>query len=122
MIKLAAAVAMMLTSSVAVAIAAPYCLVIPNGSPICQYVDGASCAADANRQNGSCQVNPNEVRLPTSRVGEYCLILPNGASRCGYADGNVCSRDALAQKGACTLSAGARTVRIPDDYAPNAGR
>ena len=121
MIKFITAAAIILTSSVG-AIAAPYCLVVPNGSPMCIYVDGASCAHEAYRQNGSCQVNPAEIRLPASRVGEYCLIMPNGSSRCGYADGAVCSRDALVQKGACTLSAGATTVRIPDDYAPNAGR
>jgi hypothetical protein len=121
MIKFLAAATIILMSSVG-AIAAPYCLIVPNGSPLCQYVDGASCAADANRQNGSCQVNPYEVHLPASRVGEYCLIMPNGASRCGYADGAVCSRDAIAQKGVCQISAGAGTQRIPDDYAPNAGR
>jgi hypothetical protein len=121
MIKIITATAILLTSSIG-AIAAPFCLVIPNGTPQCIYVDGASCSADAIRQNGSCQVNPAEIRLPTNRVGEYCLIMPNGSSRCGYADGNVCSRDALQQKGACSLSAGATTERIPDDYAPNAGR
>lgn len=121
MIKTVTAAALFLLSPV-VAIAAPYCLVLPNGTPQCFYVDGASCARDAGRQNGSCQVNPAEVRLPASRVGEYCLIMPSGASRCGYADGNECSRDALIQKGACELSSGARTQRIPDAYAPNAGR
>jgi hypothetical protein len=104
------------------AIAAPYCLVVPNGTPLCMYVDGATCSADAIRQNGSCQVNPAEVRLPASRVGEYCVIMPNGASTCGYSDGNSCARQALIQKGACELSAGATTERIPDPYAPNAGR
>jgi hypothetical protein len=121
MIKFVAASAMLLVSTVG-AMAAPYCLLVPNGSPQCIYVDGADCAREANRQNGSCEVNPAELALPTSRVGEYCLIMPNGSSRCGYADGNVCARDALEQKGACTLSAGATTVRIPDAYAPNAGR
>ncbi|MDB5399752.1 MAG: hypothetical protein JWQ55_1770 [Rhodopila sp.] len=121
MIKIATASALFFASSIG-AIAAPFCLVIPNGTPQCIYVDGASCAADASRQNGSCQVNPAEVRLPASRVGEYCLIMPGGSSICGYSDGNVCSRDALRQKGACSLSAGATTVRIPDAYAPNAGR
>jgi hypothetical protein len=121
MLKIVTAAALFLASPIG-AIAAPFCLVIPNGTPLCIYVDGASCAADANRQNGSCQVNPDEVRLPTNRVGEYCLIMPSGASTCGYADGNLCARDALMQKGACSLSAGATTVRIPDAYAPNAGR
>jgi hypothetical protein len=120
MIKIVAA-ALFLASPIS-AIAAPYCLVLPNGAPLCMYVDGASCASDAARQNGSCQVNPAEVRLPTSRVGQYCLIMPTGSSRCGYADGNLCAHDALAQKGACVLSAGATTERIPDAYAPNAGR
>lgn len=104
------------------AFAAPFCLTVPNGTPICIYWDGASCAQDAVRQNGSCDVNPAEMRLPASRVGEYCLVMPNGATRCGYADGNVCSRDALAQKGACTKSAGTGPKQLPDTYTPNAGR
>lgn len=120
MIKLVTAAAIFLAP--VGAIAAPYCLVIPNGTPMCMYVDGTTCAAEANRQNGACQVNPAEVHLPPSRVGEYCLVMPNGATVCGYADGNVCSREALRQKGACELSAGATTERIPDAYAPNAGR
>jgi hypothetical protein len=121
MIKFVTAAAMLLALPIG-ALAAPYCLVVPNGTPQCIYVDGSDCAREANRQNGSCQVNPAEMTLPTSRVGEYCLIMPNGSSRCGYADGNVCARDALIQKGACTLSSGATTTRIPDAYAPNAGR
>ena len=121
MIKVVTAAAMFFASPIA-SIAAPFCLVIPNGTPQCIYIDGASCASDASRQNGSCQVNPAEIRLPTNRVGEYCLIMPDGSSTCGYADGNVCARDALRQKGACSLSAGATTTRIPDAYAPNAGR
>jgi hypothetical protein len=120
MIKLFAAAAMFLAP--AAAIAAPFCLVVPNGTPMCIYVDGTQCAAEAFRQSGSCQVNPAEVHLPASRVGEFCLIMPNGASSCGYADGNSCAQDALRQKGACELSAGATTERIPDAYAPNAGR
>ena len=121
MIKIATVVAMFLASSVG-AIAAPFCLVVPNGTPECIYVDGTSCANDAGRQNGACIVNPAEVRLPTNRVGEYCLIMQNGSSVCGYADGNLCARDALRQKASCSLSAGATTQRIPDAYAPNAGR
>lgn len=102
--------------------AAPFCLALPNGTPQCIYYDGQSCSNDANRQNGSCQVNPAEVRVPSSRVGEYCLVMANGASRCGYADGNVCARDALAQKAACTRSAGALPRQLPDAFEPNAGR
>ena len=120
MIKLITA-AVMLSAPVS-AIAAPYCLVVPNGTPMCMYVDGATCAADAARQNGSCQVNTADVQLPASWVGEFCLVMPSGATSCGYSDGNECSRDALIQKGACELSTGARTERIPDAYAPNAGR
>ena len=121
MIKIAAVAAMFLASSVG-AMASPYCLVVPNGTPQCIYADGTSCATDAGRQNGSCITNPAEVRLPTSRIGEYCVVMQNGSSTCGYADGNLCARDALRQKGACALSAGATTQRTPDAYAPNAGR
>jgi hypothetical protein len=103
-------------------IAAPFCLVVPSGTPECIYYDGAACSRDANRQNGSCQTNPDEVRVPASRIGEYCLTMPNGTSSCGYVDPYVCGRDALAQKGACSRSAGAPPRAIPDPYAPNAGR
>jgi hypothetical protein len=121
MIKVVVAAAAFLAAPIG-AIAAPFCLVLPNGTPQCIYVDGASCAHDAGQQNGSCQINPAEMSLPASRVGAYCLIMPSGETRCGYADGAVCSRDALLQKGVCQLGAGTRTQRIPDDYAPNAGR
>jgi hypothetical protein len=121
MIKIVTATAMLLASPIG-AIAAPYCLVLPNGTPLCQYVDGTTCSADAVRQNGTCQVNPAEVRVPASRVGEYCVIMQNGASVCGYADGVVCTHDALRQKGACQLSAGSPPQQLPNDYNPNAGR
>ena len=122
MIKLAMALMLAGAALPVGAIAAPFCLTIPNGTPRCMYYDGASCARDAGRQNGACQVNPAEINLPTSRVGDYCLIIPGGFSRCGYADGNVCARDALAHKGACALSAGTTRQELPQDYAPNAGR
>jgi hypothetical protein len=121
MIRITIAAAVFLASPIG-AIAAPFCLALPNSTPQCMYVDGASCARDARQQNGSCQVNPAEIRLPVSRVGGYCLVMPSGDTRCGYADGNLCSRDALVQKGACELSSATRTQRIPDAYAPNAGR
>jgi hypothetical protein len=116
------ALAVVLLASPIAANAAPFCLVIPNGTPQCIYVDGASCAADAGRQNGACAVNPSEVKVASSRVGEYCLVLPSGYSTCGYADGNQCARDALLQKGACERSDGALPRQLPDAYAPNAGR
>jgi len=121
MIKIVAAAAMVLASPIA-AIAAPFCLVIPNAAPECMYYDGADCARDANRQNGACDVNPNEVRVAASQIGQYCVIVPGGYSTCGYADGNECARDALKQKGVCSRSAGAPPRQLPDAYDPNAGR
>ena len=35
------------------AIAAPFCLVLSNGSSQCIYVDGAECASEARRANHS---------------------------------------------------------------------
>ena len=121
MIKIVTAAVMFLASPIG-AIAAPFCLALPTGTPECIYYDGAACARDAGRQNGSCQVNTAEVRLPPSRIGEYCLVMPDGTSSCGYSDGNVCARDALLQKGACARSQGALPQSLPNDYAPNAGR
>ncbi len=121
MIKIVIA-ALVLLASPAGAIAAPFCLALPTGTPQCIYYDGQMCSRDANRQNGSCQVNPAEVRIPASSVGQYCLIMPNGASTCGYADGNVCAQDALRQKGACERSQGALPQTLPNSYVPNAGR
>jgi len=121
MIKFAVASAFLLAAS-ASAMAAPFCLALPMGAPQCIYYDGAECSRDANRQNGMCQINPSEVHLPTSRVGDYCLVMSDGRTTCGYADPNQCSRDALLQKGACSRSFGAGPKQIPDAYAPNAGR
>jgi len=122
MLKIVTAAALLLASPIG-AMASPFCLVLAdNLTRQCIYIDGAECAKEAGRQNGSCQVNADEVNLPSARVGEYCLIMPSGYSTCGYADGAVCSRDALLQKGVCSLGAAATTTRIPDAYAPNAGR
>jgi hypothetical protein len=121
MIKIATAAVLLLASPIG-AIAAPFCLVISNAAPQCMYYDGAQCAHDAGRQNGSCQVNPNEVRVSASQIGQYCVVIPGGYSTCGYADGNECAHDAMQQKGVCSRSAGAPPRQLPDAYDPNAGR
>ncbi len=119
--KIVTVAALYLASPIA-AIAAPFCMVIPNAAPQCMYYDGAQCAKDANRQNGSCDVNPAEVKVAASRIGDYCLVMPSGYSTCGYSDGTVCARDALLQKGACARAAGALPQQLPNAYDPNAGR
>lgn len=121
MIKFVTAAALFLIAPIG-AMAAPFCLALATGTTECIYYDGAACARDAGRQNGSCQINPAQVSVPASRIGEYCLVLPSGYSTCGYADGTVCARDALLQKGSCSRSAGAPPQTLPDAYAPNAGR
>jgi hypothetical protein len=122
MCKIVAAAVLLLVSSMG-AMAAPFCLLITGAAPMCIYVDGAECARQADRQNGACEPNESEVRLPTSRIGEYCLVLPGGYSHCGYEDGIVCAREALTQKGICTKkSAGASPQQLPNAYDPNAGR
>jgi len=121
MLKIVTAAVLFLASPIG-AMAAPFCLTFPNGTPECIYYDGASCAREAGRQNGSCQINPAEVQVPASLVGQYCLVMPVGASVCGYADGALCARDALRQKGTCERSAGALPQQLPNAYAPNAGR
>lgn len=121
MFKIVFASVILLSAPVS-AMAAPFCLAMPSATPQCIYYDGTACSREANRQNGECQINPTEVKLPTSRVGDYCLVMPDGRASCGYADPNQCARDALAQKGACSRSAGALPKQVPDAYAPNAGR
>jgi hypothetical protein len=121
MIKIVSAAAMLLASPIG-AMASPFCLIIPNAAPQCMYIDGAACAHDAQRQNGTCDINPKEVRVAASQIGQYCVVVPGGYSTCGYGDGNICARDALQQKGVCTRSAGALPRQLPDAYAPNAGR
>ena len=121
MIKIIIAAVIGLAAPVS-AMAAPFCLALPTGTPQCIYYDGAACARDAGKQNGSCQPNSAEAHVRPSRVGEYCLVMPSGYSTCGYADGNQCARDAIAQKGACSRSAGALPQQVPNDYNPNAGR
>ena len=119
--KLAVAAVLLVSTSWS-AMAAPFCLVVPNGTPQCMYVDGNQCQADANRQNGACVPNRAEVALPTSRVGEFCMILPIGFTHCGYADGIACAQDALKQHGVCAKSAGSLPQQVPDPFVPNAGR
>jgi hypothetical protein len=121
MLRIVSVAALCLASPIG-AIAAPFCMVIPNAAPQCMYYDGAQCAHDAARQNGSCDVNPAEVKVAASRIGDYCLVMPSGYSVCGYSDGTVCARDALLQKGACARAAGALPQQLPNAYDPNAGR
>lgn len=121
MSKLAVA-AILLASTTLSAVAAPFCLEVPGGTPQCIYVDGNECQTEANRQNGACQPNPTETSVPTSRIGEYCLLLPAGFTHCGYADGIACARDATQQHGVCTKSAGTIPQQLPDPFVPNAGR
>ncbi len=121
MLKIVTAAAILFASPMA-AIAAPFCLALSTGIPQCIYYDGAQCARDAGRQNGSCQPNAAETHVVASRVGEYCLVMPSGYSTCGYSDGTQCARDALLQKGVCSRSAGALPRQLPDAYDPNAGR
>ena len=121
MIKIVTAAAMVLLSPIG-ALAAPFCLVIPNVAPQCMYYDGRECARDAQRQNGACDVNSKEVRVSASQIGQYCVVIAGGYSTCGYADGNVCAHDALQQNGVCTRSAGAPPRQLPDAFDPNAGR
>ncbi len=119
--KLAVAAALLVSTSLS-AMAAPFCLEIPGGTPQCIYVDGNECQVQANRQNGACVPNVAETTLPTSRVGEFCMILPIGFTHCGYADGIACAQDALKQHGVCTKSAGTLPQQVPDPFVPNAGR
>jgi hypothetical protein len=119
--KLAVAAALLASTSWS-AMAAPFCLAVPGGTPQCIYVDGNQCQVQANRQNGACLPNPAESAVPTSRVGEFCMILPIGYTHCGYADGIACAQDAQRQHGICTKSAGTLPQQVPDPFVPNAGR
>ncbi len=121
MSKLAVAAVLLVSTSFS-AMAAPFCLEVPGGTPQCMYVDGNECQADAARQNGACVPNVTESALPSSRVGEFCMILPVGFTHCGYADGIACAQDALKQHGVCTKSAGSLRQQVPDPFVPNAGR
>jgi hypothetical protein len=109
-----------------VAVAAPFCLILPGGGSQCIYYDGAACARDANRAtNATCSLNPNEVRLSRVANSDYCLVTAQGVSVCGYSDQNTCSHDALLQHGACVKGGGLtrpQPQQVPNDYAPNAGR
>jgi len=102
--------------------AAPFCLTISGTNPQCIYNDGNACEREAGRQNGACEINPAEIKLPTSRVGEFCVITAGHAAQCGYADGTSCARDARQQQGACAKGAGSLPRAIPDPYDTNAGR
>jgi hypothetical protein len=106
------------------AFAAPFCLTVGTSTPMCIYYDGSQCAHEAQRQNGTCDANPDSIRRTTmtSAYGDYCVITPEGGSRCGYSDGTVCSQDALRQKGVCTKAVGTGPKVRPDSYSPNANR
>ena len=82
------------------AIAAPYCVNV-TGIPLqCLYVDPAACQAEALRQHGECDANPEEVKAP-ARAQAFCLVQSGNVLSCIYPDRADCDRDSKTMKGAC---------------------
>lgn len=69
--------------------AAPFCMPVPGGKPLCMYDDAKACDARAQQLRLSCTVNPSEITVPT--VGEaYCSINSERIIQCLYPSFNSC--------------------------------
>ena len=121
--RIMAVAALLGTFSVGSAHAAPFCLNLPGGGSQCIYADGESCARDANRAtNGSCTVNPRELRLEPGTGGDYCVVSGEGATMCGYADPTSCAHEASLHRSVCAKAPTREPQQLPNTFAPNAGR
>src|ERR1700744_5036017 len=65
------------------ALAAPFCIQSQALPPQCNYYHAAECQADAARQGGVCEANPQQLTLHPG-IGQYCLATSYGASYCIY--------------------------------------
>ncbi len=71
------------------AVAAPFCLPVAGGKPLCIYDDAAACDSRAQQLRQSCSINPDEITLPTQ--GEaYCSINSERIIQCLYSSFNSC--------------------------------
>lgn len=75
--------------AISAAAAAPFCLPVPGGKPLCMYDDAAACDVRAQQLRQSCSVNPAEITVPTA--GEaYCSIDSERIMQCIYSSFNAC--------------------------------
>jgi hypothetical protein len=69
--------------------AAPFCLPVPGGKPLCIYDDAAACDSRAQQLRQSCSINTDEITMPTQ--GEaYCSINSERIIQCLYSSFNSC--------------------------------
>ena len=91
--------------------AAPYCVQSRTIPPQCIYVDANECSKRAQQMQGSCSVNPNEIKI-SSAVSAYCVTDSTRNLQCGFASYDSCSSEASRRHGFC--------VRV-EPSAPNLG-
>lgn len=97
------------------ALAAPFCMQTQSIPPQCIYFDASNCRRDAQRQQGFCVVNPQEVTLAPG-TGAYCLIGSGGAASCDFQDIRDCSREAAHQNAVCVQAPPQAAGNIPNPY------
>src|SRR5690242_3270545 len=76
-------IASLLLSAPQPLLAAPFCVQTQALPPQCMYYDAASCSQRAQQLQGSCAVNPKEVKV-SSGLGHYCLLNSSLVSMCIY--------------------------------------
>lgn len=99
--------------------AAPFCLEVRGGTPLCYYYDASECQKHALEMSGLCVANRDEVAVSIGN-SYYCLVDSSRSALCVYSDRNSCVKDAARMGGACVDS---RSVDHPlDPYIHDPGR
>ncbi len=95
--------------------AAPFCVVTQAVPPRCLYADAQSCDAEARREHGYCQANPDQV-LPQRGGGQFCVTVGSAALDCGFRDRATCERAAGRAHAACLAAPVPPTSGPPDPF------
>lgn len=101
--------------------APPFCVNILGIASQCIYDDPSLCQADASKQGGTCDPNPNSTIMKAGiGTGQYCMVIAGGVAQCAYFDYGSCLTVALKQHGTCFFDA-SRSYGAANPYSVSNG-
>ena len=112
-ISMLSSITLFVLSAPTLAFSAPFCANIRGIVSECYYYDSDLCRRRAKEQGGRCQVNLDEVTLP-SGYGSFCMVASYGVINCVYEDFDNCEREAERNKGVCVYNPNYST--LPELY------
>lgn len=82
------------------AFSAPFCIEV-QGLPLeCLYYDIGSCKQEAEKRDGYCSVNTEEIAL-TDQGAPYCIIDSSMMPICAFQGGESCNEEAAKRNAVC---------------------